>query len=104
MESAENLKPFHASGYYCYFAAYLKRTGISQSKQKDKVPKAFTKFEKVKSEGSNEKLGQVEEKRDSRSDDNNGSKHYKYQCLSEQPLLVLKEFTEGVQIKYFNCD
>jgi len=45
--------------------------------------KAFTEVEKVKSEEGNEKLGQGEEQRDSRCDDNNGSKHYKYQCLPE---------------------
>lgn len=88
------------------FCSILKkdRYFTKQTERQGPESKAFTKFEKVKSEGGNEKLGKVEEKRDSRSDDNNGSKHYKYQCLLEQPLLVLQEFTEGVQMKYFNCD
>lgn len=77
---------------------FTKQTGRQGPKSKAK-----TKLEKVRSEEGNERLGQDEEQRDSRGDDNNGSKCYKYQCPSGEPLLVLQEFTKGIQRKYFKC-
>lgn len=58
-----------------YFTKQTERQG---PKSKD-----FTKFEKVKSEEVNERLGQDEKQRNSKSDYNSSSKHYKYQCLAE---------------------
>lgn len=66
--------------------------------------KAFAKLEQVKSEEGNEKWGQDKEQRDSWSNGNNGSEHPKYQCLPEQPLLVLQELTEGYRRNVNACD
>lgn len=56
--------------------------------------KSLLSLKKQKPEGGNEILRQDEEQRDSRSDDD-GSKNSKYQCLLEEPFLVLQKFTRS---------
>lgn len=73
-----------------------------QTERQGPKSKAKTKYEKVKSEEGNAKLGQDEELKDSRNDDNNVSKHYKYQRESPPEFFrnLLKEYRWNILNAY----